>query len=402
MASFTNVSNNNVNVINSPFGGVWVQVLNLEASPNAGYAYAGVFANSGCENSSICTTKAKGAGFNMSCDSDLIYYDLFPTDDKGKNGTIFYTDLAWYRSYPNNIYMEMWWKDDSYCTGYYQYRNCTLKAAIVEYPVQIQMNISSENIYPGPYISLPQGTTRLDDNVTKILPVLEGDGINQTIYGGINAYFRTYFNSQMDIYTYPASDPKIWNGTYYPHGQLCTSLSPGIPENKPLNDGYFNSYCNLTFEYPLQQMKNQQIRDSQVFSPAVAANRNNNSNYVDLAEVILEPLRHSMFLASVYQGFAWFGATSYDLGEAIRGNMSLIDDYVQTVPATQVTPVSRYIVRYYLWAASLAVTSIIIVFVIPLFWGFWALKRYVASYHITSPKTAETLTCSPAILENQP
>ena len=392
MASYTNFSDNNVNVINSPFGGVWVQVLNLEASPNAGYAYAGVFANSGCDNSSICTTKARGAGFNMSCDAKSVPYDLFPTNETGEFGTILYTDLSWYRSYPNNIYLDLWWKEDSSCTGYYQYRNCTLKAAIVEYPVQIQMNISSTNIYPGPYISLPQGTTRLDDNVTEILPELEDDGLYQTVYGGINAYFRSYFNSRMDIITYPTTDPKIWNGTYYPTGQLCTSLSPGIPENKPLNDGYFNSYCNLTFEYPLQQMKNQQIRDSQVFSPDVAANRNNNSNYVDLAEVILEPLRYSMFLASVYEGFGWFGATSYDLGRGITGNMSLVDDYVQTVPATQVTPVSRYIVRYYLWAASLAVTSIIILFLMPLFWGFWTLKRYVASCLITSPKPAKTFT----------
>ena len=70
----------------------------------------------------------------------------------------------------------------------------------------------------------------------------------------------------------------------------------------------------------------------------------------------------------------------------------MVDDYVQTVPATQVTPVSRYIVRYYLWAASLAVTSIIILFLMPLFWGFWTLKRYVAPCLITSPKPAKTFT----------
>lgn len=372
----SNMSNDNVNIIGSPFGGVWVQVLNLEASPNAGYAYAGAMDTSGCENSSICTTYTRGAGFDVTCDSDLIDYDLFPYDEYGTNGTVFYSNIYWNRTQPNEIYLDMGWKDDSSCIGSYQWRNCTAKAAIMEYPVQLQMNISATNIYPGPYISLQQNTTRKDDKLVEILPVLEGDGINQTVYGGIAAYFSGYFDSEMNITTYPSHpENDLWYGTYYPTGQFVTSLTPGIPENYPLDDGYFNSYCNLTFEYPLQEMKNQQLRDSRVLNLGVEANMINFTQYVDLAEVILEPLRHSMFLASVYQGFAWLDATSYDLGPAVTGNMSLKQDYIQTVPATQVTPVSRYIVRFYLWGASLAVTYIIILFLLPLFWGFWTLKR---------------------------
>jgi hypothetical protein len=373
-----NMSDNNVNLINSPFGGVWVQVLNLEASPNAGYAYGGAMDTSGCENSSICTTHARGAGFNVTCDSKLIPYDLFPYDEYGSNGTVFYSNVYWNRTQPNEIYLDMLWKDDPSCIGNFQWRNCTLKAAIMEYPVQVQMNISATNIYPGPYISLPQGTTRMDDELVEIMPVLEGDGVDETVYGGIAAYFSGYFSSEMNITTYPNNLNDFWYGGYYPKGQFVTSLSPGIGENTPVDAGWFNGYCNLSFEYPLQEMKNQQIRDSKVLDPGVEANNLNTTNYVDLAEVILEPLRHSMFLASVYEGFAWLGATTYDLGPAITGNISLINDYIQTVPATQITPVSRYTVRFYLWGASLAVTYIIILFLIPLYWGFWTLKRYVA------------------------
>lgn len=402
MISSTDMYDNNINAINSPFGGVWVQVLNLEASPNAGYAYAGVFQdrdtgefdNWGCENSSICTTSAYGAGFNVTCDKALIPYDLFPYDENGSNGTIFYVDIGWNRLYPNELFMNMQWKDDPSCVGNYQWRNCTLKAAVVEYPVQIQMNISSTNVYPGPYISLPAKTTRMDDKVIEILPVIAEDGVMETVYGGISAYFGTYFNSEMNITTYPSTNA-YWNGNYYPRGHFCTSLSPGIPENRPQTDNYFNSYCNLTFEYPLQEMKNQQIRDGPVLDVGVEDNILNRDRYVDLAEVILEPLRHSMFLASVYQGFAWYGVTSYDLGKAITGNLSLIDDYVQTVQAVQVMPVSRYTVRFYLWGASLAVTYIIILFLIPLFWGFWTLRRYVSSPQASFGSTLTFLSGNP-------
>lgn len=49
------LSNGDIDILNTAFGDVWIQVLNLEASPNAGYAYAGTFMNGtefwdwGCE-----------------------------------------------------------------------------------------------------------------------------------------------------------------------------------------------------------------------------------------------------------------------------------------------------------------------------------------------------------------
>jgi hypothetical protein len=379
------LSDGNLDLINSPFADVWVQVLNLGASPNAGYAYAGVFNDPtthklwdwGCENSSICTTTALGAGFNVSCEVSEVSYNLLPTEFNATSGTILYSDISWNKANPNEIRLLMRWKDDPSCVGSYEWRSCTLKAAVVEYPVQIQMNISTTNVYPGPYVSLPAGTSRKDDKIVSILPVADGDGVSNTTYGGIATYFAVYFNSEMNITTWPDT-----TGTYYPSGQLSTSLSPGIPEAKGDTVGYFHGYCNITFEFPLQEMKNQQMRDGRELIKDVEDNMIIFKTPVDLAEVILEPLRHSMFLASVYQGFGWYGATSNDLGKAIVGNLSIWDDYVQTRPAVQVTPVSRYTVRFYLWGASLAVTHIIILFLIPLFWGFWTLKRQVTDVRL--------------------
>lgn len=239
-----------VDITSTAFSDVWVQVLNLEASPNAGYAYGGVFqaANGtslldwGCANSSVCTTTALGVGFDVACESSTIPYNLFPYKDMdGANGTIFKTNISWFPNEPNNMYMELSWKDDSSCIGSLQHRSCTLRAAIVQYPVQMQMNISSTNVYPGPFFSLPSNTTWKNDIVKEIIPVAEGDGVYETIYGGIAGYFSMYFNSEMNITTYPDG-----TGIYYPAGQLCQSLAPDVADNDYENTTSWHGYCNTT------------------------------------------------------------------------------------------------------------------------------------------------------------
>lgn len=122
-------------------------------------------------------------------------------------------------------------------------------------------------------------------------------------------------------------------------------------------------------------MKFQQLRDGPVLDPDVEYNTYDWSHAVDLADVILEPLRLSMFLASVNQGFSWYGRTTADPPAGVEWNDTVWSDYTVTRQATQVTPVSRFTVRFYLWGASTAVTYLIILFLIPLFWGFWTLKR---------------------------
>jgi hypothetical protein len=109
----------------------------------------------------------------------------------------------------------------------------------MEYPVQIQMNISSTNVYPGPFVSLVTGTTRKDDSLYDILPVATDDGVEDTIYGGIAAMFGMYFDSEMNITTHGNG-----SGTYYPWGTLSTSLSPGIPEN--MNHATNKSFVSLS------------------------------------------------------------------------------------------------------------------------------------------------------------
>jgi hypothetical protein len=151
----------------------------------------------------------------------------------------------------------------------------------------------------------------------------------------------------------------------------------------------------MSYEFGLQAMRNAELRDRPFLDPEAAGNIYDLSNNVDLADVILEKLRHAMFLASVNEGFSWFpNATDIDLGATIVNNNTLFEDYVQKQAGIQVTPVSRYTVRFYLWGASLAVTYIIILFLIPLFWGFWTLKRYLPLAHpipfLLEPRTDHT------------
>jgi hypothetical protein len=49
--------------------------------------------------------------------------------------------------------------------------------------------------------------------------------------------------------------------------------------------------------------------------------------------------------------------------------------YLQDVVAQRHRPVARYVVRYYLYGASTALTYIIILGILPTFWGYWVLAR---------------------------
>jgi hypothetical protein len=366
-----------LNYLETSFDTVWQQIINLEASPNTQYAFAGTFVNGttywdwGCENSSICTTTALGVGFHVACEHDVIQYDLLPRSyPNATKGRIFWSTVGYNPSEPASMTLDIGWKVDKSCIGVLQHDRCSLTAALVEYPVQIQMNISSQNVYPGPYVSLIDGTKYNDDKVHALLPSAIDDGIESTIYGGIAAHFASYYNAEMNVTTYP-NGTFDWDFT----GQLVEFLSPVVPYGGL--DGYFSGGCNTTFVFGLEEVRAQQLRDGKVLYTDVEENIYNNVlDLPDPADLILAPLRRAMFLASVYEGFAWFpGIAKLDLGPSIVGNDTLFDDYVQTRPGIQVKPVSRYTVRFYLWGASLATTYLVILFIIPLFWGFWTIRR---------------------------
>jgi hypothetical protein len=198
------------------------------------------------DNSSTYTTLAAGVGFNTSCIKSRRSYDLLPVSDTSMTtGRIFSLGFSWDQARPNTIGLDLLRKSDSSCVGYYEVTNCTLEAATVEYPVQVQLNNSSP--LPGPWYSLVANTNRTNDRVLGNLPVypLEGqfdsDGVGNTTYGGIANLFGSFFNS-----TYDVSSLRGDYGNTSTTGQFVSSLIP-----RGAGQGY---YCNITFNLGLEQI----------------------------------------------------------------------------------------------------------------------------------------------------
>ncbi len=129
---------------------VWQQVVNPTGSSYLQYAFFGSLDRNGSaldlgyDNSSTYIARVAGAGFNVTCIPSKIPFDLEPTiNQSGQPGRVFSSSFSWDPKSPNTIDLDLLWKLDSGCSGNFEVRHCTLDAATVEYPVQVQMNISS-------------------------------------------------------------------------------------------------------------------------------------------------------------------------------------------------------------------------------------------------------------------
>lgn len=118
--------------------------------------------------------------------------------------------------------------------------------------------------------------------------------------------------------------------------------------NMPFKPGAFNLLFLLSLD------------DKTVNLRSAACNISDTLN-LDFADLMLEQVRQAMFLAAVDRAASWWvsdgGPTSPDL------------DYMQRVTAERVRSITTYVVRYYLWDASVAGTYLIILFVLPMYWG---------------------------------
>jgi hypothetical protein len=281
-----------------------------------------------------CQTFVPGAGFQATCSRSTLPYDLLP-NRASSNGTtkeaqILSSSITWEPSHPNQVNLNLLWKEGQSCTGVYQVRNCTLEAATKEYAVQIDYKPIGTGVnYSNPLYSLNENSTYKDDALIEILPVYEQEGKENSTYGGIAAAFASYFNSSMWF----SQDRSSFNQT----GIFATYMMPHIP----LADN--SSICNVTFQ-ALQ------------WDPDLP------DNTPELTDVVLEAIRKVIFLAAVEEG-------AY--------NDNLGGKYYQRPMAQQSGPVHRYKVRYRFWAATLVITFVIIVFISPTFYGWWVLHEKV-------------------------
>lgn len=361
---------------------VFQQVQNLAGSNYAPYAYFGAYAEDfntstmGADldalyvhaNQSVFNFTALGAGFQYSCTPFSTYYDLQPAENEtSRTGTVFSSSFGFNLSEPNELTLEVWWKSDTDCSGYYEGQRCVLKAATVEYPVQLQLDVSPS--YPGPYYSLRSNSSYHDDKVVAVLPVYEQEGVHNTTYGGIWMSVNNWYASTVKLTQWS-------NGTWVTHrdGPLQAALNPTF-------EALDWQGCNLSFANGLDYVAYAQALNNAPTDPTWLGGLDNFDEDVDVAELVLNQIRRAMFLASVYAGSSWY-SFNYQIywNDAWSGNggrdiPGVEADYVQTVPATRVTVTPIYHVRFYLWAASMAMTYLVILVILPTFWGYWVLVR---------------------------
>lgn len=367
--------NTSTGVWSSSWTYMWQQVINIAGNSFTQYAYFG--SRNGDTNSSLkfgydlsstYTMSAQGAGFDVNCSwLPGEHYDLHPTQEKpSTGGLIFSSSVTWNPERPNNIGIDVFWKLGESCTGQYLHRKCLLRAATVEYPTKLQMKVDGTP-YLGPFFSLQREARDKASPIVEILPVFphEGQSGNWT-YAGIATSLGLTFNSTF----------RVWDningsgGTSYT-GFLGPSLKPDWINPSPW-------FCALSYDDGLQSVEYYQLIDSDDVNPRVVEG-NNPFRFADPTEIIVGRLRQAMFLASVYTGSQVFNdiwGTTFDYTRQRVVLPYPRAHYAQKVEATQSTPIVRYAIRLYLWGVSLAITAIVIIAILPTFYGFWKLPRY--------------------------
>ena len=345
---------------------VWKQVTMSQWTGFADYAYFGSVSNKngseydfGYNNMAPYAARVIGAGFDMTCNASTEPYDLEQGNKEEVYGRIFNSYTDWDYTIPNEITVSFLWKASAPCTGSYQVRNCVLRAASVEYPIEISMNVSGSP-YKGPFFSLAAGSTRANDRTIAMLPVYPQEGVENTTFGGIAGSLLD-FNSYYDITTYA-------NGTY-----TFADDGPLVKAIEPTFSGYAgNPQCSLSFQYSLNQLASYLTLGKQgPIDKAVQQGDVVTDADIDPSELLFERLRQAMFLASMNQGSRPISTCC-----AIDDGIPHDDDYFfQSVTASQTLQVAKYHVRWWLWGVSVALTWITCLLVVPLFYGYWLLNR---------------------------
>ena len=115
--------------------------------------------STGCKGQ--CAATVRGAGFAVDCFTSTTPFNLTPVDSQdgrvsnfSKKATVeetlvFGSHLSWEASEPGILQLGVQLKDRHACDGELQIRNCTLQAAVADYPVIISENKSTIELAPG-------------------------------------------------------------------------------------------------------------------------------------------------------------------------------------------------------------------------------------------------------------
>jgi hypothetical protein len=220
----------------------------------------------GCNG--VCTTNLAGTGFNVNCSQGLEAFNKTPS--LFANGTIdmspfvgtdvFVTKFEWDVGLRDTLYSKTKYKPEPGCTGNLIVRNCTLRAATVNYSTIIDSNKSS--------ISLAPASTIYEDAVLGITTIPDDDytpGGNSTL-GGLFLALANRFDSAANLRWAGAIGYEISTSGAIAHQFI-------IPQST--SEGQF--HCEIAFTDPTDNML-ANTRELMFRTAVAAANAANTTN----------------------------------------------------------------------------------------------------------------------------
>jgi hypothetical protein len=345
--------------------------LNVEGSyPNWGYD--GGSGNCGWfDLRGTCNGTAFSPGFTSTCTTSRQAYDIRPQNHPQKpiKAVVYKSDVFWDINEPNRFTFTVLVKDQKKCVGEYLKRQCTFEAAQMAYPIQIFpcSVLGPTNTFKGEgstCISLNSSSTYMDDKKVGTIPSRSEVGMPSSTFGGIPHYLKTNYNNKLSWYW----DGKTWNATaegpaaqsavldsaYLEFDDTLTGPDDVYPPTSPLNP----DYCHNTYYSVVENLEDPE-------SP--------HKNTTVLENSLKSTVRTLMFYVSALH---FYDTTEGFYAEFTNytGTRDEQDHTGQTRPGHRSAEAVIYNIRYRFWAASLTVTSAIVLMTLPTFWGFWLLR----------------------------
>ena len=155
--------------------------------------------STGC--SGECATSVRGAGFAITCKNSTASFSLTPSDNTDGNYTsqeaigvgtqAFGSRIRWSSTSPETIRTEIQYKSTPPCDGDLQLRNCTMRAATMQYPVIVNGITST--------IKLTSGSTMFEDTVHEMTTVTLNTMMGSTTLGGLSKALSDIYDSTANL-----------------------------------------------------------------------------------------------------------------------------------------------------------------------------------------------------------
>ncbi|KAL9125386.1 MAG: hypothetical protein Q9217_005400 [Psora testacea] len=255
-----------------------------------------------------CATSVRGAGFAINCSTSTMPFSLIPVDSPGvfdtsqeavMNGTrSFGSYFLWGHMNPGALSMGVQFKNSPACSGHLQLRNCSLQAAVVEYPVIVNGNKSTIELVPG--------STMFDDTVINMTTVALNTMTGPSTLGGLYKALSDTYGSTANLRFVGA----------YNYELVTTGATANRYAILDPNTSRPEANCSLSFSDPSNDLI-QAVRDM-MFRTAIAAANSSDSQPVTAQETATLTVYQSHFLylslAALCTGLGWLATIPIFLG----------------------------------------------------------------------------------------